>query len=124
MGGRQDGSAGVRIGKSGSGGCTTSMPTGGSLTRTGISVGGGADGRWGRVFAAVWLALLVLLLGDLAEAVPLSVIAGLLFVIGAELIIDRLAVARLTEHTSTGSLVVMLTTFGTALFIPLQWTIF
>ena len=36
----------------------------------------------------------------------------------------RLAVARLTEDTSTGSLVVMLTTFGTALFIPLQWTIF
>lgn len=101
-----------------------SMPTGGSLSRTGISVGGGADSRWGGVFAAVWLALLVLLFGDLAEAVPLSVIAGLLFVIGVELIVGRLAAASLTEHSSVGSLVAMITTFVTALFIPLQWTIF
>lgn len=101
-----------------------SMPTGGSLSRTGISVGGGAANRWGGVFAAVWLALLVLLFGSLAEAVPLAVIAGLLFVIGVELIVGRLATARLTEHASFGSLVAMTVTFATALFIPLQWTIF
>ena len=101
-----------------------SMPTGGSLSRTGISVGGGARSRWGGVFAAVWLGVLILLFGELAEAVPLSVIAGLLFVIAGELIWGRLTSAELALHSSSGSTAAMLITFVAALFIPLQWTIF
>ncbi len=47
-----------------------SMGTGGSLSRTGISVGAGASSRWGGIFAGLWLALIVLLFGKLAEIVP------------------------------------------------------
>ena len=101
-----------------------SMPTGGSLSRTGISVSGGASSRWGGVFSAVWLGVLVLLFGSLAEAVPLAVIAGLLFVIAVELVLGRREAARLSLQTSRGSFAAMLLTFGSAMFIPLQWTIF
>lgn len=101
-----------------------SMPTGGSLSRTGISVSAGARSRWGGIFAAVWLGLLVLLFGNLAELVPLSVIAGLLFVIAGELIMGRMASVVLVFRTSPMSVAAMLATFVTALFVPLQWTIF
>jgi SulP family sulfate permease len=101
-----------------------SMGTGGSLSRTGISVGAGASSRWGGIFAGLWLCLIVLLFGKLAELVPLSVIAGMLFVIGAELIAARLPDARLIWASSWGSVAAGLVTFLSALFIPLQWTIF
>ncbi|HEU4895419.1 MAG TPA: SulP family inorganic anion transporter, partial [Acidimicrobiia bacterium] len=100
-----------------------SMPTGGSLSRTGISVSAGAGSRWGGTFAAVWLGLLVLLFGNLAELVPLSVIAGLLFVIAGELILARVPSFVLVLRTSPMSVAAMLATFLTALFVPLQWTI-
>ncbi len=101
-----------------------SMATGGSLSRTGISVGAGATSRWGGIFAAVWLGLLVLLLGNLAELVPLAVIAGLLFVIAGELILARIPSVLLVLRTSPASSVALGLTFFGALFIPLQWTIF
>jgi SulP family sulfate permease len=56
--------------------------------------------------------------------VPLSVIAGMLFVMGAELIEGRLPDARLALASSWGSVAAGLVTFLSALFIPLQWTIF
>jgi SulP family sulfate permease len=101
-----------------------SMGTGGSLSRTGVSVESGAKSRWSGIFAGAWLALIVLLFGRAAEKVPLAVISGLLCVIGVELIAARLADARLIFRTSAGSAVAMLLTFGSALFIPLQWAIF
>jgi sulfate permease, SulP family len=101
-----------------------SMATGGSLSRTGISVGAGATSRWGGIFAALWLALLILLFGSLAESVPLAVIAGLLFVIAGELVLRRLPSVLLVLKTSTASTIAMVATFVGALFIQLQWTIF
>ncbi|NCF68526.1 MAG: STAS domain-containing protein, partial [Chloroflexi bacterium] len=101
-----------------------SMATGGSLSRSGISVSGGARSRWGGIFAALWLALIVLLFGPLAELVPMTVIAGLLFVIGAELIMARIPSFILVHRTSLGAAAALWITFLSALFIPLQWTIF
>lgn len=101
-----------------------SMGTGGSLSRTGISVEAGAKSRWGGVFAGLWLALIILLFGSLAELVPLAVIAGLLFVIGGELIAARIPNAKLVFKSSRGSTAAGLLTFVSALFIPLQYTIF
>ncbi len=101
-----------------------SMGTGGSLSRTGISVGAGARSRWGGIMSGVWLMVIVLLFGSLAELVPLAVIAGLLFVIGGELIAKRIPDMRLVERTSWGSVAAGLLTFISALFIPLQFTIF
>jgi len=101
-----------------------SMGTGGSLSRTGISVEAGAKSRWGGIFAGLWLALILLLLGSLAELVPLAVIAGMLFVIGGELIAARLPNAKLVFASSGGSTAAGLLPFVAALFIPLQYTIF
>lgn len=102
-----------------------SMATGGSLSRTGISVGAGADSRMGGVFSGLWLGLIVLLFGSQAEKVPLAVIGGMLVVIGAELIIERIPSARLVFGTRAwGSILAMVITFVSASFIPLQYTIF
>jgi SulP family sulfate permease len=101
-----------------------SMATGGSLSRTGISVSGGAKSRWGGIFAGLWLLALVAIFGSLAELVPMAVIAGLLFVIGAELIMARIPDLILVHRTSWGSAAALWLTFLSALFIPLQYTIF
>lgn len=101
-----------------------SMGTGGSLSRTGISVGAGAKSRWSGIFAGLWLGFIVILFAPLAEMVPLAVIAGMLVVIGMELILARIPDAQLVVNASKGSMAAGLLTFGSALFIPLQWTIF
>ncbi len=102
-----------------------SMGTGGSLSRTGISVGAGANSRLGGVFAGLWLGLIVLLFGSQAEKVPLAVIGGMLTVIGIELIMARVPSARLVLSTRAwASIAAMAITFFSALFIPLQDTIF
>ncbi len=102
-----------------------SIATGGSLSRTGISVGAGANSRLGGVFAGLWLGLIVLLFGSLAELVPLAVIGGMLTVIGVELIVARVPSAQLVIRTgSWGPIAAMALTLISALFIPLQFTIF
>ncbi|MDJ0883562.1 MAG: SulP family inorganic anion transporter [Desulfobacterales bacterium] len=101
-----------------------SLGTGGSLSRTGISVSAGAKTRMAGVFSGLWLILMVGLMGSLAEAVPLSVIAGILMVVAVELIAARIPDAVLVWKTSKGSAAAGLLTFGSALFIPLQYTIF
>jgi len=101
-----------------------SLGTGGSLSRTGISVGAGAKTRWAGVFSGLWLILIVVLLGSLAESVPLSIIAGILAVVAVELIMARVPDARLIWRTSKGSAATGLLTFVSALFIPLQYTVF
>jgi SulP family sulfate permease len=102
-----------------------SMSTGGSLSRTGVSVGAGATNRLGGVFAGLWLGLVVLLFGSYAEKVPLAIIGGMLTVIGVELITARVPSARLVIRTrSWGPITAMALTFFSSLFIPLQWAIF
>ncbi len=102
-----------------------SMGTGGSLSRTGISVGAGANSRLGGVFAGLWLGLIVLLFGSSAELVPLAVIGGMLTVIGVELIMARIPSFRLVFRIGAwGPIAAMLLTLVSALFIPLQFTIF
>ncbi len=101
-----------------------SLGSGGSLSRTGICVGAGAKTRMAGVFSGLWLILIVVLMGSMAEAVPLSVIAGILAVVAVELMTARVPDAVLIWKTSKGSAAAGLLTFGSALFIPLQYTIF
>ena len=102
-----------------------SMATGGSLSRTGVSVSAGANSRWGGVFAGLWLGVIVLLFGSSAELVPLAVIGGMLTVVGVELIVARIPSAQLVLRTGEwGPIAALALTFFSALFIPLQFTIF
>lgn len=60
------------------------MPAGGSLSRTGVNMSGGATSRWAGVFAGALMIVLVLLFGPLAELIPMTYLAALLIVIGFE----------------------------------------
>jgi sulfate permease, SulP family len=99
------------------------LPTGGSLSRTGVAVSAGARTRWAGVFAGVWLALLVVVAGSLAELIPMPVIGGLILVIGAELVAGRWADIVLVLRTAPLSAVAMLVTFVATTELPLHQAI-
>lgn len=102
------------------GGVLGALPTGGSLSRTGVSVSAGAQTRWAGIFAGLWLILLVLVAGSVAELIPMPVIGGLILVIGAELIVGRSADIRLVFRTSWWSSIAMVATFLATTQLPLQ----
>lgn len=102
-----------------------SIGTGGALSQSAVSTTAGATNRLGGVFAALWLGLIVLLFGSYAEKVPLAVIGGMLVVIGGDMIASRADSIQLVIRTgASGPIMAFLLTFISALFIPLQWTIF
>ncbi|MFC7876887.1 SulP family inorganic anion transporter [Isoptericola sp. NPDC057391] len=106
------------------GGFFGALPTGGSLSRTGVATSGGAQTRWAGIFAGVWLVVLVLLLGPLAGEIPMAVIGGLLLVIGGELIVGRWADIVLVFRTSWLSAAALVVTFLATTQLPLQQAIF
>jgi SulP family sulfate permease len=106
------------------GGLFGALPTGGSLSRTGVATSGGAQTRWAGIFAGLWLVLLVLALGPLAGTIPLAVIGGLLLVIGGELVMGRRHDIALVVRTSWLSTAAMVVTFAATTQIPLQQAIF
>jgi sulfate permease, SulP family len=105
------------------GGLFGALPTGGSLSRTGVAVSAGAQTRWAGIFAGLWLAALVLVAGSLAEKIPMPVIGGLILVIGAELVMGRWADIKLVVRTAPLSAVAMLVTFAATTQLPLHTAI-
>ncbi|WUW23057.1 SulP family inorganic anion transporter [Streptomyces sp. NBC_01463] len=105
------------------GGLFGALPAGGSMSRTGVAVSAGARTRWAGIFAGVWLALLVLTLGSLAERIPMPVIGGLIIVIGCELIRGRRKDILLVLRTSWLSAAAMTVTFVATTQLPLQQAI-
>lgn len=65
------------------------MPAGGSLSRSGLNVGGGGLTRWAGVYSGIILAITVVLFGEWAELIPMSALAALLIVIGMEVIVKE-----------------------------------
>lgn len=105
------------------GGFFGALPTGGSLSRTGVAVSAGAQTRWAGIFAGIWLAALVLIAGSLAELIPMPVIGGLILVIGLELVAGRFADIKLVLRTAPLSAVAMLLTFAATTQLPLHTAI-
>ena len=105
------------------GGFFGALPTGGSLSRTGVAVSAGAQTRWAGIFAGVWLAGLVLIAGSVAEVIPMPVIGGLILVIGVELITGRWADITLVLRTAPLSAVSMVVTFLATTQLPLHTAI-
>jgi sulfate permease, SulP family len=64
------------------GGFFRALPSGGSLSRTGVSVSAGARSRWASVAGGLMLVVLVAVAGSLAERIPLTTLAAILIVIG------------------------------------------
>ncbi len=65
------------------------MPAGGSLSRTGINASGGAQSRWAGVYAGMFVAAILVFFGSYAELIPMSGLAGLLVVIGFEVMVKE-----------------------------------
>lgn len=106
------------------GGFFGALPTGGSLSRTGVATSAGARTRWAGIFAGLWLALIVLVVGPVAGYIPMPVIGGLMIVIGAELVAGRWDDIVLVLRTSPLSAAAMIVTFVATTGLPLQQAIF
>jgi sulfate permease, SulP family len=63
------------------------MPAGGSLSRTGINVNGGARSRWAGIYSGIFLAAVLVLVGNYAELIPMTGLAALLIYIGFDIMI-------------------------------------
>ncbi|GAB2563995.1 SulP family inorganic anion transporter [Nocardia heshunensis] len=105
------------------GGLFSALPAGGSLSRTGVAAGVGARTRWAGVFSGVFLALVVLTCGSLAERIPMPVIGGLILVVGAELVWGKVKDIELVWRTSKLSTAAMIATFAATTQLPLQQAI-
>jgi SulP family sulfate permease len=97
------------------------MPVGGSVSASLINKAAGARTRWAALFAGLVMALVILLLGDLAGALALPSLAGLLILVGLRSIkpADIAAVWRtgLVQRTVFG------VTFALTLVLPLQYAV-
>lgn len=105
------------------GGLFQALPSGGSMSRTGVAVSAGARTRWAGVISGVFLALVVLVCGSLAERIPMPVIGGLILVVGGELIWGKRRDIALVLRTSWMSSAAMILTFLATTQLPLQQAI-
>lgn len=105
------------------GGLFQALPSGGSLSRTGVAVSAGARTRWAGILSGVLLALIVLVCAPLAEHVPMPVIGGLILVVGGELIWGKRHDILLVLRTSRLSSAAMIVTFLATTQLPLQQAI-
>lgn len=105
------------------GGLFQALPSGGSMSRTGVAVSAGARTRWAGVISGVFLALVVLVCGSLAEQIPMPVIGGLILVVGGELIWGKRHDILLVLRTSPMSSAAMILTFLATTQLPLQQAI-
>ncbi|MDR3685852.1 MAG: SulP family inorganic anion transporter [Coriobacteriia bacterium] len=97
------------------------MPMGASASSTAMAVSGGARTRLSNFVIGVVVAAVLLLLGPLVELVPLSVLAGILIVVGVtafdtEGMLD-------VWRTSRESAAIMGITLGSMLLVPVQYAV-
>ena len=92
------------------------MPVGGSVGQTALNVAAGAVGRWGAIFAGLWMALLLLLFSGLVGAVVMSTLAAVL--IYAAVGSFRTGQIRAILRTGRISQIAVIATFVATLFLP------
>lgn len=105
------------------GGLTQALPTGGSLSRTGVAVSGGSRTRMAGVFAGVSMALIVLLFGHAVAQIPMAVIGGLMIIVALEILMGRKQDIMLVWRTSPLPAIAMVATFLATTALPLQQAI-
>jgi SulP family sulfate permease len=100
----------------------SSYASSGSFTRSGLNYTAGAMTPLSAVFAAVALALIVLLVAPLAAYLPISAMAAILLVVAYRLI-DWHHI-RTILSTSKRETSILLTTFFATLFVELEFAIY
>ncbi len=100
----------------------SSYAASGSFTRTGVNYNSGAKTPMAAVFAAVSLALILLLIAPLTAYLPIPAMAGILLLVAYSLI-DMHHIRRIVR-TSRPEAVILLTTFLATLFVELEFAIY
>jgi len=100
----------------------SSYAASGSFTRTGVNYSAGARTPMAAVFAAVSLAIILLLIAPLTAYLPIPSMAGILLLVAYSLI-DMHHIRRITK-TSKPEAMVLLTTFLATLFVELEFAIY
>lgn len=99
-----------------------SMPAGGSLSRTAVNMKAGARTRLANVWAGIFVALIMLLLGGLAERIALAALAGHL-VVAASTLISPARISFIWRASWTGRWA-MVATFISTLVLPLEYSVY
>lgn len=100
----------------------SSYASSGSFTRSGVNYDAGAKSPLAAVFAACFVAIIVLFVGPLTAYVPMPAVAGILVFVGLSLIDLRQAVH--IARSSRTEAVVLSATFLATLFVELEFAIF
>ncbi len=91
------------------------LPVTGVIVRSATNVEAGAASRASAVLHGIWVLVFSVLFAGLIQLIPLSVLAGLLIVVGAKLI----KVADIKRSLRTGDLHVYVVTLGCVVFLNL-----
>lgn len=94
----------------------------GSFTRSGINYSAGARTPLSAIFAAVFLALIVLLVAPLTAYLPVAAMGGVILVVAYNLI-DMHHIMHILRHSKTET-AILLTTFFATLFLELEFAIY
>ncbi|MEK7223710.1 MAG: SulP family inorganic anion transporter [Pseudomonadota bacterium] len=100
----------------------SSYASSGSFTRSGINYTAGAVTPMAAIFAAMALALILLIVAPLAAHLPIAAMAGILLIVAYRLI-DFHHIANILR-TSKRETAVLLTTFFATLFVELEFAIY
>lgn len=100
----------------------SSYAASGSFTRTGVNFSAGAKTPMAAVFAAVSLALILLLIAPLTAYLPIPAMAGILLLVAYSLI-DMHHIRRIIR-TSRPEAVILLITFLSTLLVELEFAIY
>jgi SulP family sulfate permease len=98
-------------------------PASGSLSATALNVSAGAETRMANLFSGAVVGVVIVLAGPLAELIPLPALAGLLILIGAELMYRPHEIACIWKYSRSGRWA-MVATFVSTQVLPLQYSIY
>lgn len=94
----------------------------GSFTRSGVNYTAGAQTPMSAIFAAVLLALIVLLVAPLTAYLPVAAMGGIILLVSYNLI-DQKHIRKIFQ-TSKAETSILLTTFFATLFLELEFAIY
>lgn len=98
-------------------------PSSGSLTATALNVSAGAETRAANLISGALVGVVILVAGPLVELIPLPALAGILILIGAELIYQPQEITCIFRYSRPGRWA-MVATFISTQVLPLQYSIY
>ncbi|MHC4512771.1 MAG: SulP family inorganic anion transporter [Planctomycetota bacterium] len=104
------------------GSCFSCFAGSGSFTRTSVCFKSGGRTRMAAIFSAAWTTAALLLLGPVADYIPKAALAGLLVVIAYSMV-DKHRLG-LSWRSGGNARIVLASTLGATLILPLEWAIF